>query len=90
MQHTRKCRFSERSIFCVFGCVAFSGARCSPLMEAELNTVAGPLLADCRLREILQFKCFVEPSPFNALRAESARTVRAETITELLLEGLVQ
>ena len=26
MQHTRKRRFSERSIFCVFGCVAFSGA----------------------------------------------------------------
>ena len=25
-QHTRRRRFSERSIFCVFGCVAFSGA----------------------------------------------------------------
>ena len=30
-QHTRKRRFWERSITCVFGCVAFSGAFCSPL-----------------------------------------------------------
>ena len=30
--HTRKRRFSERSSFCVFGCVAFSGALCSPLI----------------------------------------------------------
>ena len=32
MQHIRQRRFSERPIFCVFGCVAFSGALCSPLI----------------------------------------------------------
>ena len=32
-QRTRKRRFLERSVFCVFGCVAFSGALCSPLMQ---------------------------------------------------------
>ena len=34
-QHTRKRRFSERSVFCIFGCVAFSGAFCSPLINSK-------------------------------------------------------
>ena len=34
-QHTRKRRFWERSITCVFGCVAFSGALCSPLTKVS-------------------------------------------------------
>ena len=36
-QHTRKRRFSERSIICVFGCVAFSGALCSPLKSIAIQ-----------------------------------------------------
>ena len=39
-QHTRKRRFSERSVFCVFGCVAFSGAFCSPLIKGRSLEIA--------------------------------------------------
>ena len=44
-QHTRKRRFWEQSITCVFGCVAFSGALCSPLTKNSLPIVPRQFLS---------------------------------------------
>ena len=65
-QHTRKRRFWKQSITCVFGCVAFSGALCSPL-----NRIGG---ASQENRDTRPEKGPVAP-PFSALEGGVALQV---------------
>ena len=46
-KRTRKRRVSKRSITCVFGCVAFSGALCSPLIFYRVQKLPCGLASSC-------------------------------------------
>ena len=72
-QHTRKRRFSERSIFCAFGCVAFSSAFYSPLNNDR----------PCGENSALES----HPGEFQECKTENSKSVSVSYFTQTQFEN---